>query len=132
MTINPECWDLTRALRSFGEDRQYLSEIAGIYSAACPALLHNIEESIAARNFSSVADSAHLLWSGARSLSATEVMNAALAVEMMGRGKESPGIENAYLSLQRAVVRLVAALAEFRSGRTEPPSPGERENQRDI
>lgn len=121
MTINPECWDLSHALRSFGGDRQYLSEIAGIFCAACPALLHNIGESIASRNFSSVADSAHLLWSGARSLSAAEVMNAALAVEMMARGNESPGIENAYLSLQQEVGRLVAALTEFRGGRTGLP-----------
>ncbi len=126
MTIDPECWDLSRALRSFGGDGQYLSEIAGIFCAACPALLHNIEESIAACNFSSVADSAHLLWSGARSLSATEVMNSALAVEIMARGNESSGIENAYLSLRQEAGRLLAALAEFRSGRTglAGPKPG--------
>jgi HPt (histidine-containing phosphotransfer) domain-containing protein len=123
MTIHPECWDLPRALRSFGGDREYLSEIAGIFSAACPALLHNIEESIASRNYSSVADSAHLVWSGARTLSAAEAMNAALAVEMMARGNEFHGIENAYLSLQQEIGRLVAALAEFRSGRTGLPGP---------
>jgi HPt (histidine-containing phosphotransfer) domain-containing protein len=123
--MNSEVWDISRAARSVGGDSEFLSELAGIFSAACPTLLKNLEEAIQSRNFLRAVDSAHLIWSAARTLSATEVMNAARAVETMARSNEMNGIENAYRSLDREAGRLLNALAEFRSLRLAPPGQPE-------
>jgi HPt (histidine-containing phosphotransfer) domain-containing protein len=112
-----ESWDLSRALEGLGRDEEFLSELAGIYCAACPTLLKNLEQAIAANNLPSAADAAHLLWSGARTLSAIGVAKAALAVEMIVHRHELDDVGGAYRSLQQEAAQLLDALAEFRSRR---------------
>ena len=121
-----ESWDLSRALDGLGRDEEFLSELAGIYCAACPTLLKNLEHAIATKNLPSAADAAHLLWSGARTLSAPGVARAALAVEMIAHRHELDDIDSAYSTLQHEAARLLDALAEFRSSRhrvSENPGP---------
>jgi len=127
--MNSEGWDIPQAARSVGGDNEFLRELAGIFSAACPTLLKNLEEAITSGNFPCAVDSAHLIWSAARMLSATEVMNRALTVETMARSNEMNGIENAYLSLDREARRLLDALAAFRS-RRPAPSGGQEPEER--
>ena len=116
--LSSEYWDRSRALDGVGGDEEFLSEMAGIFSAACPTLLRNLEESTASRDFLSAADTARLLGRAARNLAATQVTEAALVVETMARGNEFNAIESAYLTLQQEAGRLLDALANFRNGRS--------------
>ena len=72
---------------------------------------------MAAKNLRSFADNSHLLWSAARSLSATRVAEAALALEMMAHRNQLNGIDSAYYALRQEAVRLVAGLTDFRQER---------------
>jgi HPt (histidine-containing phosphotransfer) domain-containing protein len=118
-----ESWDPALALDSVGGDEEFLSELAGIFSAACPALLKSLEDAIAAGDLLSAADTAHLIWGAARTLSATGVKQTALAVEVMARRNETDGIIGACSELREEAGRLLAALAVFRKGRSAPPGP---------
>ena len=111
-----ESWDRSRALDAVGGDVEFLRELAGIFCAACPTLLNSLRESIAAKNLISAADTAHLLWSAARSLSSPGVAEAASALEIMARGKELENIDGAYHALRQEIRRLMDDLAEFRGG----------------
>jgi HPt (histidine-containing phosphotransfer) domain-containing protein len=112
-----ESWDLSRASEVLGHDEEFLSELAGIYCAACPTLLKNLEQAIAAKDRLAIADAAHLLWSGARTLSAPGVAKAALAVEMIAHRDELDDVGSAYHTLQHEAARLLDALADFRARR---------------
>ena len=112
-----EYWDRSRALDGVGGDEEFLSEMAGIFSAACPTLLKSLEESIVANDYLSTADTARLLGRGARNLAATQVTEAALVVETMARSNEFDDIVNACYSLQQEIGRLLDAIADFRRGR---------------
>ena len=113
-----EYWDRVRALDGVGGDEEFLSEIAGIFSAACPTLLENLEDSIAAKDYLSAADAANLLGRGARNLAAQRVTETALIVETMARRNELDDIVNACYALRQEISRLLGALADFRSGRS--------------
>ena len=118
-----EPWDHVRALDGVGGDVQFLNELAGIFCAACPALLKSLDESIATRSQLNAADNAHLLGSAARSLAAQRVADAAFAIEAMARRNEFEGLESRYDALSQDAERLVQALTKFRS---EQPGLGER------
>ncbi|SRR6266404_1846223 len=49
-----DCWDQSQALDVGGDDK-FLMELAAVFSAACPALLKSLEDSIAPKNLSSLA-----------------------------------------------------------------------------
>src|SRR6266403_461556 len=55
MSLPLDCWDQSRALDDVGGDDKHLMEPAAIFSAACPALLKGLEDSIAPKNLSSLA-----------------------------------------------------------------------------
>jgi hypothetical protein len=73
MNLPSEFWNQARALEGLGGVDEFLSELAGICSAACLTLLKSLEDSIAEKNFLSAAITAHLLGRAARSLAATQV-----------------------------------------------------------
>jgi hypothetical protein len=105
-------------LDGVGGDEEFLSEIAGIFSAACPTLLKNLEDSIAAKDYLSAADAANLLGRGARNLAARRVMETALIVETIARRNELDDIVNACYALRQEISRLLEALADFRTRRS--------------
>lgn len=119
MDLPSHCWDRSRALDGVGGDEEFLSELAGIFCAACSTLLQSLEDSISAENLFSAADAAHLLYCSARSLVATRVLEAALAVEKMARRNEIEGICNACYTLRQEAELLVDELADFRNKRFE-------------
>jgi hypothetical protein len=61
MNLPSDSWDQSRALDAVGGDDEFLNELAAIFSAACPALLKSLEDSVAAKNCLSAADTARLL-----------------------------------------------------------------------
>jgi HPt (histidine-containing phosphotransfer) domain-containing protein len=117
MKLPWDCWDLSRALDGVGGDEEFLSELAGIFCAAFPALENSLEESIAAKNYFRAADAAHLLGQAGRNLAATRVVEAALAIEMMARRKGFDDIDNALYALRQEGNQLLDVLADFRNGR---------------
>jgi hypothetical protein len=117
-----DCWDRSRALDSVGGDEEFLSELAGIFCAACPTLLESLEESIAAKKLFSAAKAAQLLGHAAQNLAATGFMQAALAVKMMARRNELEDIGDALHAMRQEAGRLVDALAAFSSGRSALPA----------
>ena len=119
MKMPIEYWDQSRALDAVGGDSEFLSELAGIFCAACPTLLNSLAESIATKNIFSAADAAHLLWSAARSVAAPGVVEAALALEKKALCNELDGIDHAFYALRQEAGRLMDALVDFRSARSE-------------
>ena len=117
-----DCWDRSRALDGVGGDEEFLSELVGIFCAACPTLLESLEESIATKKLFSAAETAQLLGHAAQNLAATGFMQAALAVEMMTRRNELEDIGEALHAIRQEAGRLVDALADFRSGRSGLPA----------
>jgi HPt (histidine-containing phosphotransfer) domain-containing protein len=112
-----ESWDLVRALDSVGGDVQFLDELAGIFCAAYPTLLKNLEESVISQSQAGIADAAHLLGSAARSLASSEIANAAFSIEAMAERNEFDAIEDAYHALRAEVERLGYSLTKFRNGK---------------
>ena len=119
MDLPSHCWDRLRALDAVGGDEEFLSELAGIFCAACSTLLQNLEDSISAKNLFSAVDAAHLLYCSARSLVGTRVMEAALIVETMARRHEVEGLRNACHALRQEAELLVDELVDFRNKRFE-------------
>jgi HPt (histidine-containing phosphotransfer) domain-containing protein len=124
LVVNPclkgrplESWDLVRALDSVGGDVQFLDELAGIFCAAYPTLLKNLEESVISQSQAGIADAAHLLGSAARSLASSEIANAAFSIEAMAERNEFDAIEDAYHALRAEVERLGYSLTKFRNGK---------------
>jgi HPt (histidine-containing phosphotransfer) domain-containing protein len=117
MNLPSDHWDQSRDLYGVGGDDEFLSELAGIFSAACPTLLKSLEDSIAAKNCFSIADTAHLLGRAAQNLAASRFTEAALVVEKMARRNDLDDIGNAYYALRQEAGRLLDALGDFRRGR---------------
>jgi HPt (histidine-containing phosphotransfer) domain-containing protein len=115
MKLPSEYWDRSQALDAVGGDADFMSDLAGIFCAACPTLMDTLKESISTKNLPSVADAAHLLWSAARSVVAPRVVEAALALETMARRNEIEDIDNACYRLRQEAELLIEALVDFRS-----------------
>jgi HPt (histidine-containing phosphotransfer) domain-containing protein len=119
MNSDSVCWDRSRALDAVGGDEDFLSELAGIFCAACPTLLKSLEDSISAKDLFSAAETAHLLGRAAQNLAAPGVMQAAITVETMARRKETEELRNACYTLRQEASRLVDALQDYRNKRFE-------------
>ena len=109
MNLPSDSWDQSRALDAVGGDDEFLNELAAIFSAACPALLKSLEDSVAAKNCLSAADTARLV------------------VEKMARRNDLDDIGNACYVLHQEAGRLLDALDDFIRGRSGlPGTPGPR------
>lgn len=118
VNIPLDCWDQSRALDSVGGDEEFLSELADIFSTACPILLKSLEESVTAKSSFSLADTAQLLGRAAGNLAATRVTEAALVVETMARRNHLDDIGSACNVLRQEAQRLLDALGGFKRARS--------------
>ena len=109
----------SRALDSVGGDEEFLSELADVFSFAGPRLLKNLEDSGAAKNAFSLADTAQLLRRAAGDLGATRVAEAALVVETMARRSDLDDIGSACRVLRQEAQRLLDRLADFKKAQSE-------------
>ncbi len=109
-----DCWDQSRALDSVGGDEEFLSELADVFSLACPILLKNLEDSVAAKNSFSLADTAQLLRRAAGNLGATRVAEAAVVVETMASRSDLDDIGSACHALRQEAQRLLDMLGDFK------------------
>ena len=118
MNIPVDCWDQFRALDSVGGDEEFLSELADVFSLACPILLKNLEDSVAAKNSFPLADTAQLLGRAAGNLGASRVAEAALVVETMARRSDLDDIGSACHALRQEAQRLLDMLGDFKRARS--------------
>lgn len=118
MNIPWDCWDQSRALDSVGGDEEFLSELADIFSTACPMLLKSLEDSVAAKNSFTLADTAQLLGRAAGNLAATQVTEAALVAETRARRGDLDDIGSACHALRLEAQRLLDALGDFKRERS--------------
>ena len=121
MNSRSDCWDQNRALDGVAGDHEFLSELACIFPAACPALLKSLEDAISAKNCLSVADTAHLLGRAAQDLAASWFTEAPFVLEEIAGRNDLDGIGNARYVLRQGVWGLLDALDEFRKGRSGLP-----------
>ena len=118
MKISSDCWNQSRALDSVGGDEEFLSELADVFSKACPILLKNLEDSVTAKNSFPLADTAELLGRAAGNLAATRVAEAAFVVETMARRSDLDGIGSACHALRQEAQRLLDALGDLKRERS--------------
>ncbi len=119
MNLPLDCWDQSRALDSVGGDEEFLSELADVFSFACSILLKNLEDTVAAKNAFSFADTAQLLRRAAGNLGATRVAEAALVVETMTRRSDLDDIGSACRVLRQEAQRLPDRLGDFKRAQSE-------------
>ena len=118
MNIPLDYWDQSRALDGVGGDKELLSELADVFSIACPILLKSLEDSVAAENWLPLADTAQLLGRAAGNLGATRVAQAALVVETMARRSDLADIGSACHSLRQEAQRFLNTLGDFKRERS--------------
>jgi HPt (histidine-containing phosphotransfer) domain-containing protein len=110
--------DRSQALAAVGGDSRFLSDLAGIFEAACPTLLKGIQRALAAGDFLAAARAAHLLRVVAQNVAAEGVAGAALALEALAQHNLPNGAQEFYLVLQEEIERLKPVLSDLQSEAT--------------
>jgi len=114
---DPEVFDHAAALASVGGDRDFLSEVAGLFQAAWPTLWGDIREGVASGNLRAVEKSARLVKAAANNISAKKVSESAHCLEVAAREGSLHAAREASTSLEREVGRLTPHLAPVRNRR---------------
>lgn len=114
MQPDPEVFDPTSALASVGGDREFLSEVAGLFQAAWPTLCNDIRAGLAAGDFGAMERSARLVEAAARNLSARIVCESAHRLALLARQGALEDCEAACANLEHQVARLTPHLAPLR------------------
>jgi len=114
MKTNPEIFDWSSALASVGGDRNFLSEVAGLFQAAWPTLLGNIRAGLATGDLWAVESSARLVEGAARNVSAKNVYESARQLEFLARQGAVRASQAACANLEHEVEALKPYLAPLR------------------
>jgi len=107
-------FDQQAALARVQGDREMLQEIARLFFVATPELLATIRESIARGDSQALARAAHSVKGTVDSFGAQAAREAALRLEVMGRGGDLTQAAPACAELEQEVAHLGRALAVFR------------------
>lgn len=111
----PDVLDCSEALASTGGDAGFLAELAGIFEAACPALLERIEHAMAAAALADAARAAHLLGVVAQNVTAKRVASAAFDLEALARQNSADRAQAAHEVLLQEIERLKPLLPDLQS-----------------
>jgi CheY-like chemotaxis protein len=95
-------------------DRKLLQEIVGLFCEETPRLLAEIQSSILHRDAKALAQAAHTLKGSVGHFGAQAAFEAALRLEVMGRGGDLTQAEAVYAELANEVTRLEGALLALR------------------
>jgi PAS domain S-box-containing protein len=95
-------------------DRKLLQEIVGLFCEETPRLLAEIQSSILHRDAKALAQAAHTLKGSVGHFGAQAAFEAALRLEVMGRGGDLTQAEAVYAELANEVTRLEGALPALR------------------
>ena len=107
-------FDRNMTLAQIEDDKGLLQEIIGLFFDGIPKLLSAIQESITCRDARALERAAHTLKGAVSNFGAKSACDAALRLEVIGRGGDFTHSEEAYVELEKEVTRLGGALAALR------------------
>ena len=119
--------DLRALLAEVGGDAQLFAEVADLFAQDGPRRLSDIREALLRRDAHGVEHAAHALKGSASNFGAKDTGAAAARLESLGRGGDLTGADVAYADLERAMTRLLSALAAQRTGGAVADAPPTRE-----
>ena len=97
------------------DDADLLAEVAELFLDTAPGLLAQVREAMARTDAPGLERAVHALRGAASNFGAADTVAAAARLEAMGRAGELNGADAAYADLERAITRLLGALAaDFR------------------
>jgi two-component system, sensor histidine kinase and response regulator len=96
------------------DDADLMAEVAELFLDSAPGLLAHVREAIARGDAPGLERAVHALRGAASNFGAADTVAAAARLEAMGRGGELTGADAAYADLERAITRLLGALAAQR------------------
>jgi HPt (histidine-containing phosphotransfer) domain-containing protein len=100
-------------LERLGGDPGVLREVVSLFASECSRLVGEIRRALERGDAPDLARAAHSLKGTLATLSATQAQNAALRLEILGRGGELADAAGAFAELEETVERLRPALAEL-------------------
>jgi PAS domain S-box-containing protein len=107
-------FDRDAALDRVDGDRELLQEIIELFFDEMPGLLAAVQETITRCDAKALERAAHTLKGAVGNFGAKGAFDAALRLEVMGRGGDLTHVAGAYAELEREVARLEGALAALR------------------
>ena len=113
MVQSVEVFDVGRALKSVGEDREFLTEIVGLVHAAWPSLLADIRKGIALADQGAVETTARLAAVAAQYVSANRTYEAARQLKTLAGAGEWQAAQQALGDLEQEVETLQIFLARL-------------------
>jgi signal transduction histidine kinase/CheY-like chemotaxis protein len=118
--------DLKALLAEVGGDAQLFAELADLFAQDAPRRLADIREALLRRDARALEHAAHALKGSAANFGAKDTVAAAARLESLGRGGDLEGADAVYADLQRAMSRLLGALAAQRRDAAAGDAPPER------
>ena len=106
-------FDLSVVLERLGGDHEILQEIAQLFIEDTPDTMAQIRQAIDDRDAGALEKAAHSLKGSVSNFGAEEAVQAALQLEMMGRGGNLADVEAPYRALEAEVNKVSEALAEI-------------------
>ncbi|MBI4026798.1 MAG: Hpt domain-containing protein [Verrucomicrobia bacterium] len=108
--METEIFDLKEALDGVGGDKEFFKEIVGEFLKACPEQLTAIRDSIARSDSKALERTAHALKGNVGPFYAKRAVEAALKLEVMGRGGDLAHAQEEYAILEKEIDRVRLAL----------------------
>ena len=100
-------------LDSVGGDKDFLTELIGLFLAACPTLLSQIREALAVNDCAGVARAARILKSSLRSFGVEGVLRAAEALQAAAYRRERALQAETFEALESEIGCLTSALSDL-------------------
>lgn len=108
--------DKAELLDRVDQDMEFLAETVEIFNEDGPQLLSEIRDAVKREDASALTGTAHTFKGMAANFCAKRAVDAALALEMMGRNGDLTGAADALCTLEKEAKRLKSALAELLKG----------------
>ena len=108
--------DKAELLDRVDQDMEFLAETVEMLNEDGPQLLSEIRDAVNRQDASALAGTAHTFKGMAANFCAKRAVDAALALEMMGRSGDLTGAAEALGTLEREAEQLKSALAELLKG----------------
>ena len=108
--------DKAELLERIDEDMEFLAETVEMFNEDSPKILSEIRDAIKQQDASALTGAAHTFKGMAANFCAKRAVDAALALEMMGRNGDLMGATDALCTLEKEAKRLKSALAELLKG----------------